>query len=162
MPTFSGDLISEVAAAADPTRAAAARRRLEALSNDDGGHFASLVDPSLRPASKPIAARTPSAFTPPHRSAAARGRGSVDPVASAYQALGGMLLQKTFETMMPKLAGSSGSNGSASSIWSSMLAQQLADSVSASVFHLSRGAANAAPSQSVAVGNAVERNSTEV
>jgi len=158
---ISGDIISEVAAAADPIRAAAARRRLEALSNDSVGHFASLVEPSQRPLSKPLAAHAPATVTPPPRSVSPRRQGSADPVASAYQALGGVLLQKTFEAMMPKLAGLSGANSSASSIWSSMLAQQLAESVSASVFHLSRGPAIAAPFQAVAIGGAVARNSTE-
>lgn len=161
MQASSVDIISEVAAAADPARAAAARRRLEAMSNSGNDHFALLVAASSRAVDKPVAAQAPTAFDATRRKVASRLQENADPVASAYRALGGVLLQKTFETMMPKLAGLSAASASASSIWSSMLAQQLAESASGSIFHLSRDPASAVSSRAAAAKAGVGQISPE-
>ena len=146
MLALSGDIISEVAAAADPQRALAARRRLESFASQDAGEFAKLVDPGDRHIPRPATGAAPT-VAQGVKKALARQDESSDPSAMAYRALGGVLLQKTFETLMPKLGAAMGSKSSASAVWSSMLAQQLADCVSASVFRGSHAGANAAASR---------------
>ena len=115
---ISSDIVAEVVAAADPRRAANVRRRLESLSASDGGGFSQLVAPPQKPIGR-YAVEMPVAAPPP--------------ASMAYRALGGVLLQKTFETMLPDLGGI-GAKTSAASMWKSMLAQKLADTVSPSLF----------------------------
>lgn len=122
---------SDVAAAADLRRAEAARRRLGSLAGFDKTQFRNLIDTTAGPtqyrsgkeSSPTLAARKSSSQAP------AEG-----PVDAAYRALGAVLLQKAFEKMLPDQSGIVASKGAASSIWKSMLAQQLADSVATSVF----------------------------
>lgn len=124
-------IISDVAAAADPRRAEAARRRLGSLAGFDKTQFRNLIGTGAGPtqylsgkeSSPTLAARKSSSQAP-----------AEDPVGAAYRALGAVLLQKTFESMLPDQSGIVASKGAASSMWKSMLAQQLADSVSTSVF----------------------------
>lgn len=128
---ISSDIISDVAAAADPARAELARRRLEALAGDVDGGFARLVEPGASAAQSRPSIGAVKLESPRHQSVAraVSGAGSVE---AAYRALGGVLLQKTFETMLPAQGGAGKST--AASMWKSMLAQRLADSVAASIF----------------------------
>ena len=118
MLAISGDIISEVAAAANPQRAQAARRKLESFAAPNVGEFAKLVDPGDRHVARPSTGAAPS-FAQGARKTLARREEPVDPSAMAYRALGGVLLQKTFETLMPKLGAAMGSKSSASAVWTS-------------------------------------------
>lgn len=133
---ISTDILADVVAASDPRRAEAARRRLESLSVADGSGFSQLVTaqqapPARHPIEKPASA-------PPRENRISKPLAVGNtPTSMAYRALGGVLLQKTFETMLPDLGGLGGRTSGAA-MWKSMLAQKLADSVSPSVFRQQR------------------------
>ena len=89
--------------------------------------------------------------------------------ASGFQALGGILLQKAFETMMPEpKASGAGSSfagagfagaGFAGSMWKSMLAQQMSTQIAPSIFpdpttNSARAHGAAAPATAVATVHA--------
>lgn len=132
MIAISSDIIADVAAAADPQRARAALRRLESLAAPATHNFASLVHSSAPPR-RDRQVIAPAQVRPGRETPTTRGQAGEDPAAAAYRALGGVLLQKMFETMLPNL-GTEAGRTAAASMWKSMLAQQLADSVSASIF----------------------------
>ncbi|MFV0279818.1 MAG: hypothetical protein ACK5JM_03525 [Rhodoblastus sp.] len=133
MTAFPIDIISDVAAAADPQRAEATRRRLEALGGQSANDFTRLVETADRVRSGQTRAPV---FDPPvvSQRPALRRQSPESALASAYRSLGGVLLQKTFETMLADRGGAIAAKGSAASFWKSMLAQQLADRVSDAVF----------------------------
>ena len=129
---ISSDIVAEVVAAADPRRAANVRRRLESLSASDGGGFSQLVAPPQKPIGRYAVEMAVAA--PPRANQLVKPLSPGEaPASMAYRALGGVLLQKTFETMLPDLGGI-GAKTSAASMWKSMLAQKLADTVSPSLF----------------------------
>lgn len=129
---ISSDIVAEVVAAADPRRAANVRRRLESLSASDGGGFSQHVAPPQKPIGR-YAVEMPVAAPPRANQLVKPLSPGETPASMAYRALGGVLLQKTFETMLPDLGGI-GAKTSAASMWKSMLAQKLADTVSPSLF----------------------------
>jgi len=131
---ISSDIVAEVVAAADPRRAANVRRRLESLSASDGGGFSQLVAPPQKPIGR-YAVEMPVAAPPRANQLVKPLSPGEAPASMAYRALGGVLLQKTFETMLPDLGGI-GAKTSAASMWKSMLAQQFAESASATMFRL--------------------------
>jgi len=132
---ISTDILADVVAAADPKRAEAARRRLESLSAGDGAEFSKLVTARQEPSVRQPVDKATSVPKRDNRISKPVSAGDT-PTAMAYRALGGVLLQKTFETMLPDLAGLGRASGAA--MWKSMLAQKLADSVSPSVFRQQR------------------------
>ena len=145
MIAMSNDIISDVLAAADPKRAEAARRKLEALASGDGQEFARFVaappqaGPAVRPSTKPALA--------PVASRPSAGRPAAeDATALAFRGLGGVLLQKTFELMMPE-PGGQGLKSPGGAMWKSMLAQKLADAVSPALFQQGVIAATGQPSK---------------
>lgn len=126
------DIISDVAAAADPRRADAARRRLEALAAPVMNEFDAYLHREPQPVRRAGADRP--ALVATSRPASSR-ESTTNPVATAYSALGGVLLEKAIETMLPRSSGH-GAGNFASSMWTSILAQKLADSLSRRVFQL--------------------------
>lgn len=132
MAAFSSDIISNVVAAADPRRADAARQKLAASAASAPTEFETLVQPAQKEA-RNAAVATPSARV--DRPLAKRPVAGESPVSFAYRSLGAMLLQKAFETMTPT-SSSDGASRSAMSVWKSMLAQQFAESASATMFRL--------------------------
>jgi len=135
MIAMSNDIISDVVAAADPKRAEAARRKLEALAASDGQDFSRLVaaqpqaHPAVRPSTKP-------ALAPVVNQLSAGRPAAEDATAMAFRGLGSVLLQKTFELMMPE-PGGQGLKSPGGAMWKSMLAQKLADAVSPTIFQQS-------------------------
>lgn len=126
----SSDLLVDVARAADPQREAAARRRLDSLA--PSSRFGSLL---VAPASQQPRIHKAVGETPrlnkdalPAKTAHGHKRDG-----DAYGALGALLLQKAFESIIPA-SSSTGASKSASAVWKSMLARQLADVASSSVF----------------------------
>lgn len=129
---FSSDLLVDVAKAADPQRAAAARRRLETLAASGAPRFDGLLaSPATEQFRAPLtASRSPVPNGNDLQTKTARRQGNDG---DAYRALGAVLLQKAFESIIPA-SSSTGASKSASAVWKSMLAQQLADVASVSVF----------------------------
>lgn len=132
MAAFSSDIISHVVAAADPRRAEAARRKLAASAASAPTEFGALVQPT-QPQTGGATHIMPTARV--DRQLAKRPVAGETPVAVAYRALGAMLLQKAFEAMTPT-ASFDGASRSGMSMWKSMLAQQFAESASATMFRL--------------------------
>lgn len=120
------DFVSNAATAARPQRMVAARRRV--ASAPDTNEFGNLISTNSR------ALRSPSNKTSPANQKTSTQSSAEDPTGAAYRGLGAVLLQKTLEAMIPDQGGIVASRGAASSAWKSMLAQQLAESISAAVF----------------------------
>lgn len=131
MKAATNDIISDAAATADPRRAEAGRHRIGSRAGFGKDEFRDLISANGRSAQKLSGKASSPAL-------ATRGPSSEavadDPVGAAYRALGAVLLHKTFEKMLPDQGGIVAGRDAAPSIWKSMLAQQLADSISASVF----------------------------
>ena len=133
------DIILDVARAADPQRLKAAIRKLENAGGETAGaEFAALLaQPDAKGAQSTPQGRsthTPSASHP--AASKARTQIEADPTEAAYRALGGVLLQKTFETAMPDKTASVFGKGVAGSTWKSLLTQHLAESMSGALFRL--------------------------
>ncbi len=137
----SGDILAEVAAAADPVRSQAARRRLESLADSAQPGFSGLVaaqGPRIQSAPPAAYPAPQTGFSNP---LAAKGNGQS---ANPYRSLGALLLQKAFETMIPATQ-AQGASRSASAVWASMLARQLADASAERVFPAQSGGSSAVP-----------------
>jgi peptidoglycan hydrolase FlgJ len=127
-----GDIVLDVARAADPQRALAAIRRLQQSAGGTGdADFAVALD-KTRSVPSPAPTATPAPVHASEISGRGGGRGasSVDP----YKALGGLVLQKAIEQMMPASSASTFGAGTAGAVWKSALAEHLAAALSASVF----------------------------
>jgi flagellar protein FlgJ len=106
-----GDIVMDVARAADPAAAQAARARLASLASQRVEH-----------ASFPAAgmAATGSARVP---------TGQVSPAGDAFQKFEAVVLQTFIQTMLPKDTESVYGNGMAGEMWQSLLAQQLGETM---------------------------------
>jgi peptidoglycan hydrolase FlgJ len=124
------DIVLDVARAADPKRAAAAARRLQDIAGETQAmSFAALLPQDPTHSSMPVADASSHAAalsTPP----AARPLQNRDP----YSALGGLVLQKAIENMLPSGSAATFGKGAAGAIWKSALAEQMTNAISASVF----------------------------
>lgn len=129
MTVALNDIVADAAKLATPARTRGARPPPTSLGASGANEFEDLIGASSRAARKPAAkgALAGNRMSSPQASAE-------DPVGVAYRGLGAVLLQKTIETMLPDQSGFVASKGAAASIWKSMLAQQLAESISTTVF----------------------------
>lgn len=117
----ASDIVLEVARAADPARAAAVTRRLNALA-DPTADFTAALDaaPSSAPAS-PQAAGAPDMRS----RLAAIGAGKGDRTAAAQVQFEAVLLNSFVSEMLPKDAPAAYGQGYAGDMWRSMLADQV-------------------------------------
>lgn len=141
MAAALNNIVADDARAVNWGRALGARRRPASLPAPDADEFASL----LGARSHALQGLSPNGADA--QSQAARAQSSPQNSASvAYRGLGSVFLQKTLEAMLPDQGGLAASKGAAASIWKSMLAQHLADSLASRVFQQ--------PPESVATGSA--------
>ena len=130
-----GDLVLDVARAADPRRVAAATQKLQMVDGGSGGdRFALALE-----ATSPVARKATTSVALPIHAPEIAGRRAA-PAASAtdpYGALGGSVLQKASEQMMPAPSAATFGVGTAGSVWRSSLAEHLATALAPSVFKLS-------------------------
>ena len=113
------DIVLEVARAADPARAAAVVKRLNALANqgaDSPQDFASALDAVRPPTSAPA---------PPRAAPVSRAQ-------TAQTKLESVILTQFVQEMLPKDAQSVYGQGYAGDMWRSMLAERVADQMAAS------------------------------
>ena len=130
-----GDLVLDVARAADPKLVAAATQRLQALSASAGGDGFSLALDATQTGMQQRAAATASLVHAPEVSGVRAASNA--PKSDPYGALGGFLLQKAVEQMMPAPSSATFGAGTAGSVWRSSLAEHLAAALAPSVFKLS-------------------------
>lgn len=136
MTATSIGIIADAAAAANPGRAGGARQRPASPRASGEIEFRTLIDAASRASSALSSDASPSGLAAGGRKA--HGRiAAENPRDAAYRKLGAVFLQKTLETMLPEQGGLVAGKGAAASIWKSMLAQHLADAMSASVFQQS-------------------------
>ncbi len=107
------DIVMDVARAADPAAAEAARARLASLASQRGEGAA--FQPAGTPS--PSGSRTPADQT--------------SPAADAFQKFEAVILQTFLQSMLPKDTESVYGEGMAGEMWQSMLAQQLGDVMAA-------------------------------
>jgi peptidoglycan hydrolase FlgJ len=125
------DLLLDVARAADPATSAAAAERLAKIGAQSGAadaQFAQILNEVGPPEPSPTSAGQLMAGT----HVMPRNSQPVDPSKKAYQGLEALLLQNLVETMLPQSSDLFG-QGSAGTIWRSMLAQELGTDLSKKV-----------------------------
>ena len=125
----SSDIVLEVANAADPTRAAAAAQRLNALSGGTGANAADFADALA--ATAPAAAIGPSAANARARFAAAAetADGKDAKVKTEFESV---MLNSFVSEMLPKDASTVFGQGLAGDMWKSMLADQVSRQIAKS------------------------------